>query len=46
MHPTHVLAYAPVNTYANQHQSMAMYVALAFIALVVIGVLRMFSRSA
>lgn len=38
MHPTHVLAYAPVNTYANQHQSMAMYVALAFIAFLVVMV--------
>lgn len=41
MHPTHVLAYAPVDTYANQHQSMAMYVALAFIALVIFGLLRL-----
>lgn len=46
MHPTHVLAYAPVDTYANQHQSAAMYVALLFIALLVIAVIRMFSRTA
>ena len=42
----HVLAYAPVNTYANQHQGAAMYVALAFIALLVIAVVRLFSRTA
>lgn len=44
MHPTHVLAYAPVNTYANQHQSAAMYVALLFIAAVVVGIVRLASR--
>lgn len=40
----HVLAYAPVNTYANQHQSAAMYLALAFIGLVIFGILRLASR--
>lgn len=40
----HVLAYAPVNTYANQHQGSAMYLALGFIALVVFGLLRLASR--
>lgn len=41
MHPAHVLAYAPVDNYANQHQSMAMWVALAFIGLVIYGLLRL-----
>lgn len=38
MHATHILAYAPVDNYANAHQSMAMYVALAFIAFLVVMV--------